>query len=486
MNTPGRPPGQTVAVIGDGAPASPAARTRRSRPSIWWWELSYRIGPNLWVIPLLMAAFAMVVFFVTRRLDAVVDGSNDLPSWLPEWLVARTPADADVVLSALLAALATALALVFSTSVLTFSMASSQLGPRLIRRFMQDPVTQVTLGAFLSGVLVCALTLGSVRNGAGPDGVPEVSYAFAFVLAMTCFVMLVLYVHRVATTIQSPKVIASVVADLERTLVERRIEHDALDRFHDGAAVEAQAAEVRRAGSALVARSTGFIQGIDHLRLVDLAERDDLVVVLDRRVGQFVVRGTPLLHVLPEARAGDVAAILGEAVEIGDSRTRRQDVEFALYQVVEIGLRALSPAINDTFTGMTCVDWLTAALCHLGQEPAETGGLAGSDGRLRLYRPPMPFERLAKASFDLIRQAGARNPAVVIRILDGLATMASMVQPEHLPTVRAQADLVLDTGRSGGPVAGDEADIVERHRRVLDALAARADADPATPPGPDR
>jgi uncharacterized membrane protein len=181
-----------------------------------------------------------------------------------------------------------------------------------------------------------------------------------------------------------------------------------------------------------------------------------------------------------------VLAVLGEAVEIGDSRTRRQDVEFALYQVVEIGLRALSPAINDTFTGMTCVDWLTAALCHLGREPAETGGLAGADGRLRLYRPPLAFERLLEASFDLLRQSGAQNPAVIIRILDGLAILASMVRPEHLPAVRAQADIVLDSGRSAGPVAGDEADIAERHRRVLDAIAARGESAPEAAPGPGR
>src|SRR6476469_2070347 len=119
--------------------------SRRSRLSVWWWELSYRIGPNLWVAPLLMSIGALALFAVTRHLDTTHAGDT---SQLPEFLVTRSPADAALILTALLSAVATALALVFSTSILTLSLAQSQLGPRLIRRFMRDPVTQVTLGAF--------------------------------------------------------------------------------------------------------------------------------------------------------------------------------------------------------------------------------------------------------------------------------------------------------------------------------------------------
>ncbi|HNB96479.1 MAG TPA: DUF2254 family protein, partial [Microthrixaceae bacterium] len=102
---------------------------RRSRASEWWWELTYRVGPNLWVIPLAMGLMGVVLFVVTRRLDRVVPAPADHHAvWAPEWLIARSGADASLVLTAFLGALATALALVFSTTVLTFSLATSQLG----------------------------------------------------------------------------------------------------------------------------------------------------------------------------------------------------------------------------------------------------------------------------------------------------------------------------------------------------------------------
>ncbi|UDY35406.1 DUF2254 domain-containing protein [Dermatobacter hominis] len=447
---------------------------RRSRASEWWWELTYRVGPNLWVIPLLMAALVVGLFVVTRRLDAVVGTpSEDRQLWVPEWLVARTAADADVVLSAFLGALSAALALVFSTTVLTFSLASSQLGPRLIRRFMQDPVTQVTLGLFLSAVILCGLTLGSVRTGIGPDGVPAVSYAASVLLGMSCFVALVVYIHRVAVTIQAPNVVASVVRALDRSLDERQAMLDDVALSADAAGVDALRREAERSGALVAAHDSGFVQVIDHLRLLDVTDAHDAVVVMEHRVGQFVVEGQPLARVLPAEAAGRIAHDLERSVEIGAARTRRQDAEFAIYQVVEIAIRALSPAVNDTFTGMMCVDWLGAALTRMGQEPVGTGGLEGAGGRVRLYLPPLRFERTVRAAFDLIRQAGADNPAITIRLLDVVRTTSVDVRPEHLAALRATADLVLESALATGPVGQDAADIRERHRLAVEAISAR-------------
>lgn len=447
---------------------------RRSRAAEWWWELTYRVGPNLWVIPLLMAALAVGLFVLTRRLDALVDApAEDRDLWVPEWLLARTAADADIVLSAFLGALSAAMALVFSTTVLTFSLASSQLGPRLIRRFMQDPVTQVTLGLFLSAVILCALTLGSVRTGIGPAGVPAVSYSVTMLVGISCFVALVVYIHRVAVTIQAPNVVASVVRALDRSLDERQAMLDDVVPSTDAAAVDALRAEAERSGAVVVAPASGFVQVIDHLRLLDVTEEQDAAIVMEHRVGQFVVEGQPLARIVPASAADALGRDLVRSVEIGAARTRRQDAEYAIYQVVEIAIRALSPAVNDTFTGMTCVDWLGAALTRMGSEPVTTGGLDGRAGHVRLYLPPLRFDRAVRAAFDLIRQAGADNPAICIRLLDVIRTTVRDVRPEYAPALGAVADQVLAGALAAGPVGQDEVDIRDRHRRAIADVDAR-------------
>ncbi|MFM7069646.1 MAG: DUF2254 domain-containing protein [Actinomycetes bacterium] len=445
---------------------------RRSRLAVWWWELRYRIGPNLWEIPFAMAIGTIAVFAVTRHFDTrVAGGVTSAPSLLPEWILARNAADVDVVLSAMLSALATTLALVFSISVLTFSMAASQLGPRLIRRFVLDPVTQVTLGAFLASIVMCALTLGSVSTAT--RDVPEVSYAVAFLMSLGCFFLLIVYVHRVAVTIQSPRVVASVVADLERTITESSRYLPDVVRCADPVLVAAAIDEARRDGGVLVAERSGYLQAVDHLRLLDAAEEQDVVVVLEHRVGQFVVRGQPLVRVLPPERGDRIRRAMHEACEIGDARTREQDVEFALNQVVEIALRALSPAINDSFTGRTCVDWLGESLSRMGAVDDPTGGLLGSRHELRLVEPPLRFERQLRNAYDPIRQAAAGNPVVLLRMFSVLELLATAVLPSNVSAVGAYARVLRESAQAASLVALDVADVEDRHDRVLAAVEAR-------------
>jgi uncharacterized membrane protein len=443
------------------------AASRKSKLSIWWWELSYRVGPNLWVTPVAMSLATLVLFAVTRRLDAAFVGDSRN---LPDFLVTNTPADAALILTALVSAVGTALALVFSTSILTFSIASSQLGPRLIRRFMQDPITQATLGAFLSTLIFCVLTLASVRTGS-VDGVPEVSVAVAELMSLGCFAVLVYYVHRVASTIQAPNVVAGVVGQLGDALDELDSYLPSVRRCADPGLIDRTLAEARSSsGAPIVAVTTGYVDLVDHPRLLDAAEHADAVLVLERRPGQFVVAGQTIARVVPAGTSPAVEHAVATSIEIGPARTLRQDLEFAVAQVVEIAMRALSPAINDTYTGLTCIDWLGAALVDMGRHPADTGGWSGDDDRLRLIVPPLRFERLLKAAFDQIRQAGADNPAVLIRMLDSLETMARLALPEHRAALAAHAGLIIETARSSGFVSGDLLDVDERYQRTLAAL----------------
>jgi len=440
----------------------------RSRLSTWWWEVSYRVGPNLWVTPLLMSIGSVLLFIFSIYIDKNFDLRA---SWIPDAVLDHSAADAAILVTALLGAVATALALVFSTSILTLSLATSQLGPRLIRRFMKDPVTQITLGAFLGTVIFSVLTLAAIRSS-GNAVIPSFTVLLVEVLSLSCFGLLVLYIHRVASTIQSPNVVASVVADLGKVLEEVAVLMKEVPQEGDPYKVEKACNESRDSGMKVSAIRAGYVELIDFERLVDAASSANAVIVLARRPGQFTQTGQTLCWVTPSNAASGVQRVVAEAVEIGRSRTLRQDLEFAIAQVVEIALRALSPAINDTYTGLTCVDWLGAAMVQVGIYPERTGGICDKDGTLRLVVPPLKFARVLKTAFDLIRQSGANNPAILIRLLDAFYAMAPVVRPEHLGPLRQQADLVVETGRMGRFVSGDKEDIESRYSLAVAALDA--------------
>jgi uncharacterized membrane protein len=384
-------------------------------------------------------------------------------------------ADADVVLSAMLAALATSLSLVFSISVLTFSLAAAQLGPRLIRRFMLDPVTQVTLGAFLSAIVMCALTLGSVSTSPARSALPSVSYAVAFVMGLATFFLLIVYVHRVATTIQAPRVVSTVVRDLSRTMELAADYLPDVMRSTDATAVHELQRRAVADGSVVLAERSGYFQALDHPRVLDVAEAQGAVVVLDQRIGQFVVAGQPLAHVLPAEKSEAVHRVLHDAAEIGDQRTIEQDIEFALNQVVEIALRALSPAVNDTFTGRTCVDWLGDTLRQIGERPDPTGGLCDDAGTVRLVEPPLRFARLLRNGFDAIRHSAASNPSITLRMFDSLVLLVRTVDASNVEPVEAYAEVLRESATAVALASQDAADVEERYQRVLTAVAERTD-----------
>src|SRR5205807_10029933 len=134
--------------------------------------------------------------------------------------------------------------------------------------------------------------------------------------------------------------------------------------------------------------------------LVPIATESDGVIRLLYRPGHFVVEGLPLAEVWPAAAAPGVARRLARGHATGPHRTLTQDLPFAIDQLVEIAIRALSPAVNDTFTALNCIDWLGDCLCWTVAEPLPDGIYRDRRGVVRLIEPVITMERLVKGATD--------------------------------------------------------------------------------------
>jgi uncharacterized membrane protein len=209
---------------------------------------------------------------------------------------------------------------------------------------------------------------------------------------------------------------------------------------------------------------SGYLQHVDHGALVRAASAADVLIVLRFRPGQFVLRGEPLAAIVPADNVGTLEAAIDRGIHIGRHRTLTQDSEFGIAQVVEIAIRALSPAVNDTFTGVACVDWLADALLTLAERPPLEGNWHDTSSRLRVWMPPVRLERLAKLAFDQIRQASATTPAVLIRQLDAIRRLAPRLPDACRQVLSDQADAILEIASA----------LVTLDRRDLDAAWHRA------------
>jgi uncharacterized membrane protein len=420
---------------------------------------------NLWRIPLQLSLAATALFGITLIPD-VLDKYGVIH--IPSWLTMGSIDDARAILSAMMGAVATVLALIFSVALLVLSMVATLFGPRLLYRFLQDWVTQVTIGLFMATFVYICLVFLVTHQDSQSSFVPQVSLITSWVLVVMSFGFLVYYSHRVASSIQNPDMIGAIVDDL---YVAAGGAHLPGDGEGTGALPDDEAI-LREAdtGAIVSCPKSGYLQHVDHVHLVAAARRADALIVLRFRPGQFVLRGEPLAAVVPPAKAHELNAAINRGTRIGRHRTLTQDSEFGIAQVVEIAIRALSPAVNDTFTGVACVDWLAEALLTLAERPPLEGNWYDTGSTLRVWMPAVRLERLVKLAFDQIRQAAVTTPAVLIQQLDAIRRLASRLPAPCRHVMSAEADAIRES--STALVSLDRGDLEAAWHRARAALNA--------------
>ena len=446
-------------------------RPRRHLITSWRREA---LRTTLWVVPTVMTAGAVLLFLITYSVDRAVDEGRVS---LPGWAITGQADAARAVLIGIAAAVITVAGVVFSITILALQLASQQFGPRMLRNFIRDVGTQVSLGAFVATFVYSVLTLGSVAHGSAGDFVPHVSVTIALMLTLGDLGVLIYFIHHVATSIQVTTVVAGIARDFRSTLAAVQEEAAGALPGPVGEEVERRELSLRlEAGGELVpAGTSGFLQSVGHDELLRIATGSDAVIRLLHRPGHFVVEGQPLALVWPASAVGQVAEALDRAHIVGSNRTLNQDPAFAVDQLVEVAIRALSPAVNDTFTALNCIDWLGDCLCRAARRPLPSGLYRDDAGDVRLIDPTITFERLVRKASDQIRQAGRGMPAVLIRLLENLRKVTvALADPGQRGVIDDVAAMILRSSDEAIPEPSDRADVLAAYGSLQAALDLRS------------
>ena len=432
---------------------------------------------NLWLVPTIEVILAVALYFASHVVDkAAYDGTITLPSWM----VFGTADAARQILTTLAAAVITVVGVVFSITIVTLTLASTQFGPRMLRNFIRDRGTQFTLGTFVATFVYATLVLISIGPGqAGRDFVPHLSITLSVGLVTLSMAVLIYFIHNIASSIQLPQVIASIANDLSQAIDAESGNGGTLEA---GPSVDELLRRMEDRGGVVPAPESGYLQFIRHRTLVRLATERGAVIRLLHRPGHFVVSGHPMATVWPPEAAPAVAQGLRQAHIAGPYRTLTQDLAFAFDQLVEIAIRALSPAVNDTFTALTCIDWLGESLCKVTTEWHPTRVHRDGHGYVRVITAHVSWRRLVERAFEKIRQAGRGMPAVLIRQLEALTkVMDNTTSEEQRQLLIEQAAMILQASEESIAEPADRADVRREHQEVVEA-AVRREPTPAASP----
>ena len=428
---------------------------------------------NLWLVPVLETVAVVVLFGLTYAVDrSAYDGLITLPTWV----LSGTADVARVLLATVAASIITVVGIVFSITIVALTLASTQFGPRMLRNFVRDPGTQLSLGTFVASFCFAMIALVSVGGGPHGDFVPHLSITVTLLFTLVDVAVLIYFLNHIATMIQLPVVIANIAT----TLVNEVTAMENSDAFGVGMARGPSHDEllVRLAESGAPIRTprSGYLQVIRHDVLVEIAANANAVVQLPHRPGHFMVAGQVIAKVWPPEAAESVAEKLALGHVAGAYRTLPQDVSFGFDQLVEIALRALSPAVNDTFTGMTCVDWIADCLCRIAPiwHPHRIRRDAQGDIRVIAFQPS--FDRLVERTFDTIRQAAIGMPAIMIRQLDAIAKIIEQVPDRTRRTALIRQAEAIQRSNSATVADPSDRDDVTRHYEAVMTLIAPAAA----------
>ncbi|MFF7178596.1 DUF2254 family protein [Streptomyces sp. NPDC008121] len=377
-----------------------------------------------------MPLIGLVLGALLAEVALAVDGADWPPSG---WRYSATTASD--VLTAIVGAMVALLGFVVTIGVLVVQQATGTLSPRYMRLWYRDRLQKAVLATFTGTFAFAFSLLRSIES----DSVPDLGVTLAGAAVAVSLVLLLIYLNRFTHSLR-PVAIAELVGRL------------GADVFTTGASA-IRGATPRRDGTVLsdgpVTRVRtergGAIQAFNVPGLVAEAARHDCVFVVTRLIGDFVPPGTVLVEVHGGTSAPDPGRVTG-LVALGAERTIEQDPAFALRILVDIAIRALSPAVNDPTTAVQVVNYIESFLHTVGG--ARLPGryvIADRDGRARLVLPGRDWENYLQLAVCEIRDYGASSVQICRRLLAMLEDLLDTLPPSQHPAVHAELSLLRES-----------------------------------------
>jgi len=370
-------------------------------------------------------AYLLAVLVLSLVLPRV-EGSSDLLNMRIDNDTART------VLSSVAGGMIAFTGLVVSIAVVVVQFAAGQYSPRLVARFRRDPVFKHSLGIFIAPALFSLIALRNIGR-AGDTIAPSLTIGVDFILLGIAILAFFILVGRLLDLLRP------------RKLVERLVKagaHAATEVYPFRAGHAPPIEDQHELDDAITLSFHGrhaVLVALDRGRLVRAATKSNVVIELTVGVGSYLPREAPIFKIYrnQDSKAVDESE-LQRSVLVGGGRTITQDPAFAIRAMVDIAVRALSPAVNDPTTAVEVIDGLETFILALAWRDLERGRLADTNGNVRLLFPNPAWEELLDLAVTEIRRFGVGSPQVARRLRALFDDLLNHTPASRKPAIKAQ------------------------------------------------
>lgn len=365
----------------------------------------------IWVFPTMFLAIGFACGLALSRIELGPDAGLSFLAYGGDAEAARS------LLSNVIGGIVSITTLTLTITIVTIQLASSQYSPRLMKRYLRDRSLQLTMSYFFFVFAFAIPVLFHVRSGDTDEEryVPDVALSLVIVLAVLMLGGLVFFVYRVTRSVR----VENILEDIAEAAIRVLENGPKLGEGDDPPAVSNDATVV-------LARRSGFLNRVDVTHLdehLGAGER----IWFEVGVGDYVIAGAPVAWYRGEVDAEHLAALVDEALTLGSERDEHREFAFGLRQIVDIGVKALSPGINDPTTAIVSVNVATRALARAASSTSvERSDRA--DGGVVLPRPS--WSGLVFVTFDQFITYGSGDAQVIRAIARSAKQIVALAPPE--------------------------------------------------------
>jgi uncharacterized membrane protein len=396
-----------------------------------------RVTDSLWFIPALLTLGSAVLALLLIAYDDQLVGDADAAElW---WLFGGSADGARSVLESISGSIITVTGVVFSVTIIALQLASSQFTPRVLRQFMASRSNQLVLGVFIGTFTFTLLVQRTVNSGeVGEEFIPAVAVTVALLLALTSIGFLIYFIDHAARSVQASTIINNVTHDTLAAVAAVFPEQVEGSRGKPDVAAEELTREDAGEPCHVPARQAGYLQAVARKELQKIAAKHGLLARLEVEIGMYVLPGQPILTVWPERRVTDeIRTELCNVMILGFERTQHQDIKHGIIELMDIAVKAMSPAINDPTTAANAVQRLSQILLDLAwRERGDTTDDDEDGNPVVIVRRPR-LDDMTDLAFNQIRHYAVDNATVAITMMETLAQLAAQSPTEaRAPFVR--------------------------------------------------
>ncbi len=410
---------------------------------------------NYWVIPSLMTIGAIILAYLIHLIGGYFD---------KDFLLEINYENSMDILSVLASATATMSSVILSITVLILSLASNQLGPRLIPNFMKQGRTQIIIGYFLGSFAYPLFGMLLITINSYSASELFLITSIGVIIGIICFFLIIYFIHYVCHVIQIDNILVFLGNEISHCL--KRNLKPLSDHAHQNTDSEEQLCGYLTTPACSI--SSGYIQIIDFDKCLKLAIKYDCIIEILFRPGHYLWENQICFNIRHQHPLDpNLAKQLPGCLTLGIRRNTIQDIEFAFEQLAEIAIRALSPSMANPFTAINCADRLGYAIQCLNQYAEDEKFVYDEEKQLRLVKRPRNFENIIESGFVRLRQQAKTDLKVSIRLLQifySLLMQNLQVSIERI--LLKQSEALIEALEQNNISTADGAKVNEHYQRI--------------------